>query len=311
MVAFEHNEEESEPEKSKKLAKVPTTLASIESLTFPLVHEVVLLADYRCTMCQDRVADIVSRLNEKTTLAEDMAAFEHNEEESEPEKSKKLAKVPTTLASIESLTFPLVHEVVLLADYRCTMCQDRVADIVSRLNGKCYAFVRFIKVDNVDRLVGNLCTLWIGRMHLHANVERFERALLQKPRPPQHPRLNFTNASSFVSAVKGNSVGSGPALVLDDSCVVKRDLEKFVMEEGGLWVMVELDTLKAKNNFMEHVGVASWFNRLFARFCQVAEHQFSLLLTPLCCDDTHEVTSRVSALTGCDRLVSEPLVIEK
>ncbi|GJX51481.1 retrovirus-related pol polyprotein from transposon TNT 1-94 [Tanacetum coccineum] len=37
----------------------------------------------------------------------------------------------------------------------------------------------------------------------------------------------------------------------------------------------------------------------------------SLLLTPLCCADIHEVTSRVSALAGCDRLVSEPLVIEK
>nr|GEZ13887.1 ubiquitin receptor RAD23d-like [Tanacetum cinerariifolium] len=80
-----------------------------------------------------RASQLLSR--EKTTLAEDMAAFEHNEEEEpEPEKSKKLAKVPITLASIESLTFPLVHEVVLLADYRCQMCQDRVADIVSRLN---------------------------------------------------------------------------------------------------------------------------------------------------------------------------------
>ncbi|GJZ17682.1 hypothetical protein Tco_0553805 [Tanacetum coccineum] len=37
----------------------------------------------------------------------------------------------------------------------------------------------------------------------------------------------------------------------------------------------------------------------------------SLLLTPLCCDDIHDVTPRVSALPGCDRLVSEPLVIEK
>ncbi|GKD01287.1 hypothetical protein Tco_1171561 [Tanacetum coccineum] len=36
----------------------------------------------------------------------------------------------------------------------------------------------------------------------------------------------------------------------------------------------------------------------------------SLLLTPLCCDDIHEVTPRVFALAGCDRLVSEPLVIE-
>ncbi|GJT33038.1 hypothetical protein Tco_0923457 [Tanacetum coccineum] len=37
----------------------------------------------------------------------------------------------------------------------------------------------------------------------------------------------------------------------------------------------------------------------------------SLLLTPLCCDDIHDVTPRVSVLAGCDRLVSEPLVIEK
>nr|GEW98728.1 putative reverse transcriptase domain-containing protein [Tanacetum cinerariifolium] len=29
----------------------------------------------------------------------------------------------------------------------------------------------------------------------------------------------------------------------------------------------------------------------------------SLLLTPLCCDDTHDVTPRVSALAGCDRLL--------
>ncbi|GKD84998.1 hypothetical protein Tco_1356152 [Tanacetum coccineum] len=34
---------------------------------------------------------------------------------------------------------------------------------------------------------------------------------------------------------------------------------------------------------------------------------FSLLLTPLCCDDTYDVTPRVSALAECDRLVSEPM----
>ncbi|GKD07070.1 hypothetical protein Tco_1186755 [Tanacetum coccineum] len=36
----------------------------------------------------------------------------------------------------------------------------------------------------------------------------------------------------------------------------------------------------------------------------------SLLLTPLCCDGTHEVTPIVSAMAGCDGLVSEHLVIE-
>ncbi|GJT24248.1 retrovirus-related pol polyprotein from transposon TNT 1-94, partial [Tanacetum coccineum] len=36
----------------------------------------------------------------------------------------------------------------------------------------------------------------------------------------------------------------------------------------------------------------------------------SLLLTPLCCDDIHDVTPCVSALAGCDRLASESLVIK-
>ncbi|GJW94128.1 RNA-directed DNA polymerase, eukaryota, partial [Tanacetum coccineum] len=48
--------------------------------------------------------------------------------------------------------------------------------------GKRFAFVRFIKVENIDRLVGNICTLWIGRMHLHANVVRFERSPIQASR---------------------------------------------------------------------------------------------------------------------------------
>nr|GEU53346.1 reverse transcriptase domain-containing protein [Tanacetum cinerariifolium] len=37
----------------------------------------------------------------------------------------------------------------------------------------------------------------------------------------------------------------------------------------------------------------------FARDCRAP---FSLLLTPLCCDDTHDLTPRVSVLAGCDRL---------
>nr|XP_043626765.1 heavy metal-associated isoprenylated plant protein 45-like isoform X2 [Erigeron canadensis] len=65
-----------------------------------------------------------------------MAILDQNEEEKEVEFDKMAIIVPTTLATIESLTFPLVQEVVLLADFRCKRCQDRVADIVSRLDGE-------------------------------------------------------------------------------------------------------------------------------------------------------------------------------
>ncbi|GJX45300.1 RNA-directed DNA polymerase, eukaryota [Tanacetum coccineum] len=159
--------------------------------------------------------------------------------------------------------------------------------------GKRFAFVRFIKVVNVDRLVGNLCTLWIGRMHLHANVVRFDRP--PRPSNSSHSSKPVNNrAPSFASALKGSTnsppfISPSPALVLDDSCVVTRELDNCVIGEvkqfsainnlrvvlsnegfpnvklaylGGLWVMIELQSSKAKEKFMSHVGVASWFVRV-------------------------------------------------
>nr|GEY33341.1 RNA-directed DNA polymerase, eukaryota, nucleotide-binding alpha-beta plait domain protein [Tanacetum cinerariifolium] len=100
--------------------------------------------------------------------------------------------------------------------------------------GKRFAFVRFIKVDNVDRLVWNLCTLWIGRMHLHANVVRFERTPSQVPRPSQPVRKAIHTGNTFASVVKGNLVSpmsSSPALVLDDTCLEDKDYENCLMGE--------------------------------------------------------------------------------
>nr|GEY21227.1 probable purine permease 11 isoform X2 [Tanacetum cinerariifolium] len=82
---------------------------------------------------------------------------------------------------------------------------------------------------------------------------------------------------------------SSPVMVLDDSCLVSNDLDNFVMGEvrqfssinnlravlstegfanvqlaylGGLWVMIKLQSFKAKLKFMNHKGVASWFSHL-------------------------------------------------
>ncbi|GKA73989.1 RNA-directed DNA polymerase, eukaryota [Tanacetum coccineum] len=71
-------------------------------------------------------------------------------------------------------------------------------------SGKRFAFVRFIKVVNVDRLVDNLCTLWIGCMHLHANVSRFDRPPIRFARPNIASRPAANGAPSFVSVLKGN-----------------------------------------------------------------------------------------------------------
>nr|GEV20284.1 RNA-directed DNA polymerase, eukaryota [Tanacetum cinerariifolium] len=138
-------------------------------------------------------------------------------------------------------------------------------------------------------------------MHLHTNIVRFERAPLQPSRPSQSFRTGNPHVAPFVSALKGIpiiplSIVYAPAMVLDDTCVVKCDLDNFVMEEvkrfssivnlrvllsnegfhnvkitylGGLWVMFELDSLNTKAKFLKHVGVASWFSRL----CN-AQHDF-------------------------------------
>ncbi|GJY27238.1 RNA-directed DNA polymerase, eukaryota [Tanacetum coccineum] len=119
--------------------------------------------------------------------------------------------------------------------------------------GKRFAFVRFIKVDNVDRLVGLVLD----------------------------------------------------AMVLDDECVVERDLDNFVMGEvkdfssinnlrvllsnegfqhvrlayfGGLWVMIKLTLSNPKMRFMKPVGVASWF--IFDEKADSMGHEHTQNLSP-------------------------------
>ncbi|GJT17383.1 putative RNA-directed DNA polymerase, eukaryota, reverse transcriptase zinc-binding domain protein [Tanacetum coccineum] len=47
-------------------------------------------------------------------------------------------------------------------------------------NGKRFGFVRFINVFNAERLVNNLCTVWIDRHKLQANIARFQRTMASR-----------------------------------------------------------------------------------------------------------------------------------
>ncbi|GJW28176.1 RNA-directed DNA polymerase, eukaryota [Tanacetum coccineum] len=94
--------------------------------------------------------------------------------------------------------------------------------------GKKFAFVRFIKVTNLDRLVENLCTIWIGRFHLYANQVRFERP--QKPNFPTHKETtSVAHKNSFASVLKEGHVSPDPTLVLDESCIKEHDLNLSLM----------------------------------------------------------------------------------
>ncbi|KAK9091247.1 hypothetical protein Sjap_024424 [Stephania japonica] len=57
----------------KRLLLPPKSLASVESLSMPLVHKVVLSADLGCIECQKRLADVLSRLKEKQSMVVDVS----------------------------------------------------------------------------------------------------------------------------------------------------------------------------------------------------------------------------------------------
>ncbi|GJU58479.1 RNA-directed DNA polymerase, eukaryota [Tanacetum coccineum] len=96
---------------------------------------------------------------------------------------------------------------------------------------------------------------------------------------------------SFANVVIGNRplvVDSSPALVLDESCVVDR----------GLWVMIELDSIKSKEKFLHHDGVASWFKSLgnaqadfFAKELRIEESKDDLFARKRICIKTKQETA--------------------
>ncbi|GJX99336.1 RNA-directed DNA polymerase, eukaryota, partial [Tanacetum coccineum] len=126
--------------------------------------------------------------------------------------------------------------------------------------GKRFTFVRFIKVDDIARVIGNLCTLWVRRYHLQANVVRYERP--SKPhQTSRFPHYNDHSPPGSYAAIvkdyqtKNNLSNSSPntlALVLEDSCSIVRDLSRHVMGKlKDLNSIPNLLTLLSKEGFLE------------------------------------------------------------
>ncbi|GJR58436.1 RNA-directed DNA polymerase, eukaryota, reverse transcriptase zinc-binding domain protein [Tanacetum coccineum] len=116
--------------------------------------------------------------------------------------------------------------------------------------GKRFGFVRFINVFNVDRLVGNLCTIWVNRLRLQANLARFQREPLNDKKAKEKKKVSnhrdtvvkpvnvdgsFVGSKSYakVATDKGKSdegnCFDNPVIVLDDDCVNSNDLSLALM----------------------------------------------------------------------------------
>ncbi|GKC81516.1 RNA-directed DNA polymerase, eukaryota, nucleotide-binding alpha-beta plait domain protein, partial [Tanacetum coccineum] len=166
--------------------------------------------------------------------------------------------------------------------------------------GKKFAFVRFIKVKNLDRLIENLCTIWIERFKLHANKVRFERDPKYNTVKPTNTSQHSNNSQPMQNAMpsfatvlsngaeKPNANGL-PAIVIDDSYIMDHDFSRSLMGKikninaltnlcfilakegfdkvklsylGGYWVLIEMDSVDVKEKIIKHVGVGSWFVEL-------------------------------------------------
>nr|GEV99388.1 hydroxycinnamoyl-CoA quinate/shikimate transferase [Tanacetum cinerariifolium] len=138
--------------------------------------------------------------------------------------------------------------------------------------GKRFAFVRFIKVLNFDRLIENLKTIWIDRFHLSANPARFDRPkapTFQKDKPVssgnvtgfRQPNVQYHGGSNVT--VSTPSFLLKPTLVLDDSCLVNRDLVNCVM--GEVLQFSSINNLQIASKWGEMVELEDGYDDLFAR----------------------------------------------
>nr|GEU52221.1 hypothetical protein [Tanacetum cinerariifolium] len=150
--------------------------------------------------------------------------------------------------------------------------------------GQMFTFCRYIKVFDSKILIDSLSDVWIGKLRLHANVARFDRNVVSKPShagekdsidlQPKNPYLASekadnvvnmgTNNSSFASVLNArgkpkNFADSARTIVLDDECIMERDL--------SCALMGKIKDINALSNLYviltnEGFGVASWFIEL-------------------------------------------------
>ncbi|GJY96814.1 RNA-directed DNA polymerase, eukaryota, partial [Tanacetum coccineum] len=140
------------------------------------------------------------------------------------------------IGAIDRIIFAARDEAALIAarGEQTKITMDHFEGAINKIIG---GLEKKHKVGNVDHLVENLCTVWIGRMHLHPNVVRYDRPLISSSRPNVAPRPTVNSvsrpsangASSFVSVLKVASWFSQLRTAQSD----------FVSRERIVWIDIE------------------------------------------------------------------------
>nr|GEZ65988.1 nucleotide-binding alpha-beta plait domain-containing protein [Tanacetum cinerariifolium] len=102
--------------------------------------------------------------------------------------------------------------------------------------GKRFGFVRFINVFSEERLISNLCTVWMDRFKIHANIARFQRPMVKKegvgakkpffvPTPTDQTK-NIGKQSDVKPMVKKEGVGAKKPFVVPTPTDQKKNIGK-------------------------------------------------------------------------------------
>nr|GEU64528.1 nucleotide-binding alpha-beta plait domain-containing protein [Tanacetum cinerariifolium] len=127
--------------------------------------------------------------------------------------------------------------------------------------GKIFGFVRFIKVFNEERLVNNLCTIWMGRLKLHANSAKFKRpskkdsiyqdkivngskinSNIASKKNVDMKAVDKTYAQAFTGNYQSRSSDNEPTMVLDEDCLLNKPLDNLLL--GRVKEIASLSNLK-------------------------------------------------------------------
>ncbi|GJS76418.1 RNA-directed DNA polymerase, eukaryota [Tanacetum coccineum] len=165
-------------------------------------------------------------------------------------------------------------------------------------DGKKFVFVRFLKVDNLERLIG---------------VDTKSFAFVLKHVKP--------TASADLT----------PAIVLDDSCILEKDLScaaigkikdisalsnlyVILNDEGfgnvklsylrGFWVLIDTGSIAYKEKLIKHVGVLSWFSELGP-----ANNSFGTLFDVDDTDDASLPFKKLCVVTKASTIINDKIKI--
>nr|GEY36788.1 RNA-directed DNA polymerase, eukaryota, reverse transcriptase zinc-binding domain protein [Tanacetum cinerariifolium] len=160
--------------------------------------------------------------------------------------------------------------------------------------GSKFGFVHFINVFSVERLVCNLCTIWVDRFKFHANIAIFQRVPLNSNKVYEKKNVESfrggdqisrkdvggaNSGKSFVNVMKSIyksgtvDCEANPVIVLDEDCLNSKDLTNSLL--GRVKEFASLSNLKmvlTNEGFVDisvrYMGeLWSYWNSLILKLC--------------------------------------------